>query len=162
MRITNEEYVIRITNCISSKKEHLEEILRITKLQKKAIDEGNFEKLASFYEIKKQRIDSINLIDSEFEIYFNKLKSILGISSFEEATSYKISGLAELKTLVEEVYSIMSVIYKLEAQNNEIVQSKTEEVKENVSIINATKNVTKAYAVNKLQKSNLNYFDVKK
>jgi GTPase involved in cell partitioning and DNA repair len=162
MPLTNEEYIERLGNCLESKLLLLEEILEITEIQKCFLDKEDFESLNPFSDKKQEKIDEIDKLDNEFEVYFKRLKTNLKVKSLDEIDPHRLKGAKELKQNVEEVYSFLKKISEIEKENKEKADSALNELKESIYKVKASKKANSAYLGNKNFETESYFIDSKK
>ena len=104
------EYLERLIENSTEKYIITTEILRITKAQNESMTEDEMDALEGFIDDKQILIDRMNKLDEDFEVYFKRIKSTMGIKSLEELTAavlqkYLVNGKTPL-TNMEVVQSI--------------------------------------------------------
>lgn len=145
MNITSEEYIKRLIELSDKKRILLQDMHILTQEQAEAIAAQDVKRLEELVENKQLKIDGINKLDEEFEVYQKRLKQTLGVSSLDEVQNMKIEGISCLKEIIGSIFAIMKEISELEQDNNlkakEVLNALGEELKK----INAGKKVNAAY-----------------
>jgi Zn-dependent oligopeptidase len=127
--MTPEQYVQKLTEVSIKKQGSLSEILKLTKQQASAIAEAEAEEIEGLIQSKQVLIDKISEMDTEFEVYYSRLKTILNIQSLEDIKENQIRGAAELKHVVTVIVATIKQIQSLEIEN----KNKAEEVVNNLA-----------------------------
>jgi hypothetical protein len=160
MDTSPEKYVDRMREVTEKKYGLLEEMLDLTKEQAQSLTEDGLEKLGKLVDIKQAKIDHINKLDDEFNVYFHRLKSELKIRSLDELKDPAIGGVKELKESISNVMRLLGEISQLEKRNNEGAKALLSDISSEIRKINAGKKVNSAYNPTQIQTSS--YFIDKK
>ncbi len=116
--MTTDQYVQKLLELSLKKLEGLRQILRYTEEQSNVITEDNVEELQRIIELKQQEMNSIDELDEAFEVYYTRLKSILGVQSIEEIKMSELSGAAELRQIITSIYEMTKQIQNIEVLNS--------------------------------------------
>lgn len=124
-----EQYVQKLTEISNKKQESLFQILKLTKEQTAVIAEAKADEIERLIQSKQLQIDYINELDTEFEVYYSRLKTVLNIQSLDEIKENQIQGVKELKQIVTIILNTIRQIQSLEIDN----KNKAEEVVNNLA-----------------------------
>ncbi len=127
------------------KKDHLDNILAITRKQCKVLSANEAEQLLAYIEEKQKHIDAIDRLDEQFNGLFQNIKSELGNSDFKLSNPQGYEIYHQLRNIVVEVKHLMEAIYVLEQQNSSKVKEVMDELKIKIRNINRGKTGRKAY-----------------
>ncbi len=116
--MTPEQYIQKLTQLSVKKSENMREILNITKKQSEVIAEDSINELQTFIDLKQKLIDEINELDDAFEVYYSRLKSILGIDSMEELSISKYREAVQLQQIIKTIFATTEEIQASENENN--------------------------------------------
>ena len=116
--MTPEQYIQKLTQLSVKKSENMREILNITKKQSEVITEDSINELQTFIDLKQKLIDEINELDDAFEVYYSRLKSILGIDSMEELSISKYREAVQLQQIIKTIFATTEEIQSSENENN--------------------------------------------
>ena len=114
MDTSPEKYVKRLSELIDKKSGLLREIQSLTLEQSGVISEEGMDGLQGLIDAKQARIDAINKLDEEFQVYFVRLKSTLKIESLSQLDASGIAGAEDLKTKVAGILEQIEAISALE------------------------------------------------
>lgn len=150
MVITPEKYIERLNELLQKKMSKLQEILALTGKQTDAITEDGLDRLNKLIEEKQRKIDDIDQLDEEFETYYERLKSILGISRLDQLDALKpedraAAGAKQLKGLTAEILEIMRSISEIEQVNQQKSKSLLGGFSNEIRRINQGKMANNAY-----------------
>ncbi|PYG89129.1 FlgN protein [Ruminiclostridium sufflavum DSM 19573] len=160
--MTPEQYIYRLIEISEKKLNILKEILNLTKMQSAIISEESAEKLDRLINLKQQQIDLISELDGSFEVYYARMKSILGVKSIEEISMVQLQGAAELKQVITDISNTTKQIQKLEIDNKNEVQTILDRLASEIRRVKQHKIVNNGYNVaSKLEKPSY-FFDKKK
>lgn len=145
-----EKYFSRLNELQLSKRKALKEILELTKAQTEAITEDTLDSLGKLIDEKQKKIDEMIELDNEFETYFGRLKSILGVSRLNELDMAKLDaasaeGAVLLKRTIAEVMEIANSIVELEKVNNQKSNKLLDDFGKEIRKINQNKRANLAY-----------------
>lgn len=128
---------------LTNKKNKMQEILELTKLQKDAIENKNDEKLSELIDKKQLAINQIDALDMKFNSLFNEVKKDLGVSSLEEIKDKQ--EFKEVKIYVEEIIRLINEIISIEKENSVKIREEYDDIKDKIRQINDVKKATNAY-----------------
>jgi FlgN protein. len=117
--MTPEQYLQKLIALSSEKLDRLKEMLELTKRQSGFITEDSVDELQEIIDLKQRQMNLIDELDDAFEVYFSRLKSVLGVQSIEEISMGQYQGAAELKQLIKIIFDTMAQIQVIEKDNNE-------------------------------------------
>ncbi|HEX9062970.1 MAG TPA: flagellar export chaperone FlgN [Clostridia bacterium] len=140
-----EEYFTRLTEITLKKYYLLEEILRMTKAQSETIREDGIDELGALIAGKQERIDRIDKLDEQFEVYFKRLKQELGINNLAEAGGENLPGAKELQDVTGKVLGLLNEINAVEKSNNQKTVNLLNLFKSEIKSLNQAKKVNSAY-----------------
>jgi len=160
--MTPEQYVQKLIDISEKKLDGLRDILNLTKEQSTVINEDSAEEIERLIGLKQHKIDLIDELDKSFEVYYSRLKSILGVQSIEEIRAIQLQGAAELKQIVTTIFNITKQIQSLEIENKNYVQAIVAKLGNDIKRIRQSKVANNGYnVVAKLPKPSY-FFDKKK
>ena len=150
MNITPEKYTQRLNELLAKKKVLLLEILAMTQAQTKVITEDGLDSLNDLINKKQLKIDEIDKLNEEFQIYLARFKSTLGISSLEQLNTASLSeaaatGARQLKALTAETLNVIGQISEIEKVNSKKSNELREQLGGEIKRINQGKKVNNAY-----------------
>jgi hypothetical protein len=150
MVTTPEKYMERLVEILQKKKDILLNILDLTRKQTEEITEDGLDALNKLIDGKQKKIDEIDKLDEEFGVYFQRLKSTLGISRLDQLEASKLDAAAaekakSLKSLTAEILDVIKSINKLEEINSRKSQELLGEFSKQIRSINQGKKANNAY-----------------
>lgn len=160
--MTAEQYVQKLNELSVKKLEGLREILNLTEKQGAVIVEDNIDELQNNIDAKQKQMDMIDELDQAFEVYFGRLKSILGVTSLEDVKMADLNGTAQLKQVVTSIYSITKQIQSLEGENNNKVRDILNNLSAEIRQVKQGKIVNNGYNIGSKLPQQSFYFDKKK
>ena len=140
-----EEYIQRLIEISRNKLECFERLLKLTESQAGAIEAEDVGILEGLVAEKQVEINEINRLDEEFEVYFRRLKSVLGEESLDRVTNADIKSAKELKKIVAAIMDSAGKIEELERQNGEKARRLLDKFGEEIKKINRGMKVASAY-----------------
>ncbi len=140
-----EEYFMRLTEITLKKYYLLEEILCMTKAQSETINEDGINELGVLISGKQEKIDRIDKLDDQFEVYFKRLKQELGINNLAEADGKSLPGAKELQDVTGKVLGLLNEINEVEKSNNQKTVNLLNLFKGEIKSLNQAKKVNRAY-----------------
>lgn len=143
--ITHEEYIGGLYKVSLEKCNLLKDILKFTEEQAEFIEEEEIESLEKLVAVKQAKIDEINKLDEEFEVYFLRLKDTLNVKKLDEFKGLNLPGARELQEAVAQIICLVEKISRLEKQNNEKAKNLLRKLRDNIKNINQSKKVNSAY-----------------
>lgn len=117
MDYTPDKYVQRLLECLNKKYKILDEIFILTKKQEENISVDGIESLEKHVQEKQTKIDEINKIDEEFNVYFSRFKKQYNIEKITDVKDLDIDGVKELQTVTEKIVFKIRELSELEQQN---------------------------------------------
>lgn len=145
MDTSPEKYVERLIEISNRKYKLLQDMLALTGEQANAINESSIEGLEKLVDSKQAKINEIDKIDEEFNVYFQRLKQQLKIKSLDELSEPAIKGARELQGTVKRLVALMNEIFALEKQNNQKAKGLLDSLANEVKKLSQTKKVNLAY-----------------
>jgi hypothetical protein len=112
------EYVQRLIEASLKKYALIQELLVLTNKQAEKITEDSVSEFESLVDKKQVKMNEVDKLDEEFNVYFQRLKQTLKISSLDELTGADIKGIKELKEAVSNIMLVLNEINTIELQNN--------------------------------------------
>ncbi len=156
-----EKYVNRMLEATNNKYRLLDEILIMTKEQALHMNEEGIGALEKIMADKQLKIDEINKLDDQFNVYFQRMKIELKVKSLDEIQSLPVEGALELKESVKKVMGLLKEISEVEKKNNEGVKKLLSGISSEIKKLNVGKKVSVAYNPSNAQTSSY-YIDKKK
>jgi hypothetical protein len=146
---------------LSQKKlEMLTELKQHSESQNEAIKQGDFDRIEKMLNKKEELIQSIQKLDSDFLLFSDNLKKLLGIKGLDELSSTTLEGRAQLKDHIEKITSVVESIIRIEQSGYENASAIRNELAERIKGVNAGRKMTSAYHAKPI--SNPSYFFDKK
>jgi tRNA U55 pseudouridine synthase TruB len=142
-----EQYIQKLINVSDKKLNIIREILDITRLQSEIINEDSADKLNKLIDLKQQKIDLIGELDEAFEVYYGRLKSVLGVQSLEEINMVQFNGAVELKQTITDITNAVRQIQVLEMENKNKVQAVLDDLASEIRKVKRHKMVNNGYNV---------------
>lgn len=146
-----EKYVSRLAECSDKKLKLLQDMLELTKAQAEVIDEDGLDMLQKLVSEKQIRIEEINRIDEEFEVYFQRLKQVLKVKNLDELKSSEIKGVKELQEAIGQVVKLISEISTLEKQNSEKANGLLSDIGNEIKKLSQGRRINSAYTSGPMQ-----------
>lgn len=160
--MTAEEYIQKLIGLSSKKIEGIRAILELTVKQSEVITEDSLEELTNIIDLKQRQMDMIDELDAAFEVYYSRLKSLLGVQSLEEIKMTELSGSAELKQMVTTIFNITKEIQQIERNNYNKANELLEHLARQVRHANQAKVANKGYNAASQYTQQSYFFDKKK
>lgn len=157
-----DQYIQKLLELSYKKLEGLKEILKLTEHQSEIITEDNVEELHEIINLKQQQMDMIDEVDQAFEVYYQRLKSILGVQSLEEVRITQLAGAAELKQIVATIYQTTKHIQNLESINSNKVRDVLNKLSNDIRQVKQGKMVNSGYNIAEKLPQQSYFFDKKK
>lgn len=145
MEASHEKYMDRLTEILHKKQGFLQEILDLTGSQTTAIDEEDLDKLQKLIEDKQTKIDAIDKLDEEFNVYFQRLKSTLKINSLAELNAVGSPKAVQLKEATAGILKLIVAIDDIEKVNSEKSKKLLDATGDEIKKLNQGKKVNSAY-----------------
>lgn len=159
--MTAEQYIQKLQKLSEKKMEGLRNILKLTQKQSSVITEDSIEELQKIIDLKQNEMDKIDELDQAFEVYYSRLKSMMGIQSLEEIRMSELNGSTELKQTITSIYELTKSIQMLENSNNNKVREILNKLGSEIKQIKQGQVINNGYNIGgKLPPQS--YFDTKK
>lgn len=140
-----EEYIKRMIDISVKKHTLLKEMLMFTKGQANAISNEDIDNLERLTGEKQVRIDTIDKLDDEFQVYFLRLKRVLKVEKLNEIKAGKIAGTSELQDVAGRVMDLIREISDIEKKNNADARKMMDATALEIKKINQGKKANNAY-----------------
>lgn len=160
MNASPDKYIDRLVEILQKKQTLLQDLLALTEKQADSIHEEGIENLEGIIDRKQERIDAINKLDEEFHVYFQRMKSTLGIRSLEELDASRVPGARQLKVITEQIMALITRIGALEKQNSARAKELLDQLGGEIKKLNQGKRVNNVYTPGPM--ANPSYFIDKK
>lgn len=159
--MTAEQYIQKLQKLSEKKMEGLRNILKLTQEQSSVITEDSIEELQKIIDLKQNEMDKIDELDQAFEVYYSRLKSMMGVQSLEEIRMSELTGATELKQTITTIYELTKSIQMLENSNNNKVREVLHKLGSEIKQIKQGQVINNGYNIGgKLPPQS--YFDTKK
>lgn len=160
--MTPEQYIQKLTDLSLKKSDSMKKILILTKKQSEVITEDSIEELKNLIDIKQKLIDDINELDDAFEVYFSRLKSILGIESMEEVRISDYGEVVQLQQAIKTIFETIKEIQNVENENNMKARDVLESLGGQIRQVKQGKIANNGYNIGGKLPQQSYYFDTKK
>lgn len=160
--MTPEQYIQKLTDLSLKKSDSMKKILILTKKQSEVITEESIEELQNLIDIKQKLIDDINELDDAFEVYFSRLKSILGIESMEEVRISDYGEVVQLQQAIKTIFETIKEIQNVENENNMKARDVLESLGGQIRQVKQGKIANNGYNIGGKLPQQSYYFDTKK
>ena len=157
-----DQYIQKLLELSEKKLNGLRQILKLTEEQSNVITEDNVDALQNIIDLKQQQMDIIDELDQAFEVYYSRVKSVLGVKSLEEIRMSELNGAAELKQIITTIYDIIKHIQSLEGVNNKKVRDILNRLSGEIRQIKQGQVVNNGYNIGSKLPQQSYYFDKKK
>lgn len=157
-----EEYVNRLLEAANKKYSLLKDILFISQSQSQSMTEDGVEDLEKLVVEKQSRIDEINKVDEEFDVYFRRLKQVLGVKNLDELQKPDIKGIKELQDSIGRIMALIHEISEIEKQNSQQAKKLLDSLGNEIKKINQGKKVTSVYNPGPMMQPPSYFIDKKK
>lgn len=157
-----DQYIQKLLELSEKKLNGLRQILKLTEEQSNVITEDNVDALQQIIDLKQQQMDIIDELDQAFEVYYSRVKSVLGVKSLEEIRMSELTGAAELKQIITTIYDITKQIQSLEGVNNKKVRDILNRLSGEIRQIKQGQVVNNGYNIGAKLPQQSYYFDKKK
>jgi hypothetical protein len=149
--MTAEEYINRLLNISTTKHGLLSDILDLTRTQTNTITEDGIEELGKIIARKQEKIDEINKLDEEFDVYFKRLKQLLNVKNLDELSGLKVEGVDKLQHIVKGIIDTVKEISLIEKQNRDKANALLNKLGEHLDTISKGKRMSSAYMQESVQ-----------
>lgn len=160
--MTPEQYIQKLTDLSLKKSDSMKKILILTKKQSEVITEDSIDELQNLIDIKQKLIDDINELDDAFEVYFSRLKSILGIESMEEVHISDYGEVVQLQRTIKTIFETIKEIQNVENENNVKARDVLESLGGQIRQVKQGKIANNGYNIGGKLPQQSYYFDTKK
>lgn len=160
--MTPEQYIQKLTDLSLKKSDSLKKILILTKKQAEVITEDSIEELQNLIDMKQKLIDDINELDDAFEVFFSRLKSILGIESMEEVRISDYGEVVQLQQAIKTIFETIKEIQNVENENNMKARDVLESLGGQIRQVKQGKIANNGYNIGGKLPQQSYYFDTKK
>ncbi|KPU26888.1 hypothetical protein TR13x_07675 [Caloranaerobacter sp. TR13] len=123
----------------------VKEILEITKKQSECIKNNDIKRLQVYIDIKQNKIEEINKIDSAFVEKYEEFKMINKIDSIETIDVEEYPNLKRLKETINKILLILKEVQVIETDNNEKIKNEFDSVKLKLKNVKQGKKIVKGY-----------------
>ncbi len=145
-KMTAEEYIVRLIEISEKKLTLIKGLYDITLKQGDIIEKTDTTSLEQMIERKQALMDKADKLDEQFDVYFQRVKAVLGISSFEAVVASKLVGALRLRELIQEILRIIADMMKLEEQNKASANIALNGLSMEIKNVNTNKKFTRAYS----------------
>jgi hypothetical protein len=156
-----QEYLIKIAKLLTDKINLVEDVIEYSNQEAKGLSNKDIEFLDKLGESKNSKIKKINRIDSAFLNFFEKVKMLENVKSFEELSIKRYPILFDIRIETEKIQKALKKLSEKEKKNQSLAKSMQLELQNNIRNINQTKMTNNAYKP-KSPKSPSYYIDTKK
>ncbi len=160
--MTPEQYIQKLTDLSLKKSDSMKKILILTKKQAEVITEDSIEELQNLIDMKQKLIDDINELDDAFEVFFSRLKSILGIESMEEVRISDYGEVVQLQQAIKTIFETIKEIQNVENENNMKARDVLESLGGQIRQVKQGKIANNGYNIGGKLPQQSYYFDTKK
>ncbi len=157
-----DQYIQKLLELSEKKLSGLRQILKLTEEQSNVITEDNVDELQRIIDLKQQQMDIIDELDQAFEVYYSRVKSVLGVQSLEEIRMSALTGAAELKQIITTIFDITKQIQSLENDNGKKVRDILNKLTLEIKQVNQGKIANNGYNIGGKLPQQSYYFDKKK
>ncbi len=161
MDTSPEKYVRKLTEVSQIKYTLLQQALDLTQLQTDALSKEDLDRLGQIIEKKQKVIDQIAPYDTDFEVYFKRLKYELKVESLDELKNTKIDGIRELKAVIDGIVKLMDQINEIDGKNQSVAREQRDKLSLEITKLRQGKTVNSAYNPKPIT-TNSSMFDTKK
>jgi len=140
----NEE-LKRLLELVEAKKQHMQQILELTRKQSEVLSAQQVDKLLAYIQDKQEHIDAIKALDEEFSGIFDGIKKEVCSDGFKHDNPQGYDLYVKLRASVNEIKDMVEAIYSLEVQNQKRIREVIQYVKARISNINRGKKGYSAY-----------------
>ncbi|MGE5328836.1 MAG: flagellar export chaperone FlgN [Deltaproteobacteria bacterium] len=160
MEIT--DFINELLKITREKKIYLMKMLDYTKKQTDVINNEDLAILDELINEKQKIIDTINVLDTDFEIAFGKIKDQMQVKNLSDVMKSKNEKLDELKKEIQDVVEYIKEIRNQEKLNFNKLSEKKEEIAKKMKGITEGKVASKKYSGEPMVPPNPAFFDKKK
>ncbi|EPR14354.1 flagellar protein FlgN [Ruminiclostridium papyrosolvens] len=157
-----EQYIQKLTELSLKKSDNMKKILTLTKRQSDVITEDSINELQNLVDVKQKLIDEINELDDAFEVYYSRLKSILGIESMEEVSISEYNEVVRLQQTIKTIFDTIKEIQAAENENNMKARGVLDSLGGQIRQVKQGKIANNGYNIGGKLPQQSYYFDTKK
>ena len=155
------DYVQRLIEASNKKYILIQEMFVLTKNQTNLIEEDSISEFEKLVDEKQDKINEINKIDEEFNVYFQRLKQVLKISSLDDLVNPDIKGVKQLKDVVSNIMSVLKEISNIEKLNSIKAEQLLKQFGEDITKLNLRKKANLGYQPDPMEKPPSYFIDKK-
>lgn len=159
---TPDKYIQRMQEVTDKKYILLQDMVLLTQEQSNTITEEGLYELEKLVSCKQLKIDEIDKLDEEFNVYFQRLKHELKVNSLEEAQTSGIIGVKELQEAVKDVKDLIVEIMNLEKANSEKTKNLLDLLGDEIKKVSVGKAANSAYKIGQNTRQPSYFMDQKK
>ncbi|NLB78680.1 MAG: flagellar protein FlgN [Clostridiaceae bacterium] len=145
MDTSAEKYFDRMVEILDKKRQLLEDMLALSKAQTPVITAETLDKLKGLIDEKQEKIEAINILDEEFSVYFERLKTTANVKKLDDIDAKAFPGAKALKERTGEILKLVEGISQIEKSNNDKSKKLHEELGSEIKKINQGKRINNAY-----------------
>ncbi len=160
--MTPEQYIQKLTELSLKKSDNMSKILDLTKKQSEVITEDCINELQNLIDIKQKLIVEINELDDAFEVYYSRLKSVLGIESMEEVSISRYHDAERLQKTISTIFATIKEIQVAENENNISARGVLDNLGGQIRQVKQGKMANNGYNIGGKLPQQSYYFDTKK
>ena len=160
--MTPEQYIQKLTELSLKKSDNMSKILDLTKKQSEVITEDCINELQNLIDIKQKLIVEINELDDAFEVYYSRLKSVLGIESMEEVSISRYHDAERLQKTISTIFATIKEIQVAENENNISARGVLDNLGGQIRQVKQGKIANNGYNIGGKLPQQSYYFDTKK
>ncbi len=157
-----ESYIQRLIEISNNKYTLLEKVLQTYLLQDEELALGGSSNQEALITKRDELMAEIDKHDERFHIYTERLKSTLGITSLEELSIFKVDSRSELKAAVSRISNLLGVLADKHNEVKRKISNELQVTSEQVTQINKSKLVSRAYQSGNMSPATSVYYDKKK
>lgn len=145
MSISPEGYIYRLIECSDRKLSLVKEIYKITKKQSESIFKDGKNIILAESNDKNEIRALVDKQDEDFEVYFKRLKSVLGVKNLEDADISKLPQIKNLKLIIAEIIEVFAKINEMDERNSQKVNEVYNSIGNEVIKVGKAKTASNAY-----------------
>ncbi|NLB79985.1 MAG: flagellar protein FlgN [Clostridiaceae bacterium] len=145
MDTSAERYFDRMVEILDKKRQLLEDMLALTQAQTQVITAETLDKLKELIDEKQEKIEAIDMLDEEFSVYFERLKTTANVKKLGDIDAKLFPGAKRLKERTGEILKLVDSISEIEKSNNHKSKKLHEELGSEIKKINQGKRINNAY-----------------
>ncbi len=145
MDTSAEKYFDRMVEILDKKQLLLKDMLALTQAQTPVIKAEALDELERLINEKQQKIESIDKLDEEFSVYYERLKATANVKKLDDIDARAFPGAKALKERIGEILELVSNISQIEKSNNDKSKELHEQLGSQIKKINQGKRINNAY-----------------